>query len=288
MTFNSLLQDLRNYIERGYTAASDPTVYEQLPRLINNAERACANELKVQGFQRVMAFSLQAGVYVYDKPDRWREWISFSIGLPSTHYSVSHRSSAGLLKTLTFTEPHGYVVGDSVTVYNVPIANYNGTYTILSTSQLAITYSSAHVPTEDVASVGDVASGFNNTKPIFPRSYEYLRNYTKNLSVRGQPAFYADYDYYHYILGPSPDAPYPCELLYYELPALLDDSNQTNWLTDIAPNLLLYRSLLEVAPFLKNDERLQTWQGLYAQAAQALTGQDLDKINDRTSDRSKP
>ena len=42
MTYNSLLNDLRAYLERGATLATDPTVYEQLPQLINMAERRLA------------------------------------------------------------------------------------------------------------------------------------------------------------------------------------------------------------------------------------------------------
>lgn len=46
MTFASLQTDMRRYLERGFTLASDEIVYEQLPRLINLAERRIARELK--------------------------------------------------------------------------------------------------------------------------------------------------------------------------------------------------------------------------------------------------
>ena len=39
MTYTSLLNDIRAYLERGATLATDPTVYEQLPNLVNLAER---------------------------------------------------------------------------------------------------------------------------------------------------------------------------------------------------------------------------------------------------------
>lgn len=55
MTFNSLKEDLRRYLERGFTEADDPIVYEQLPRLITLAERRISRELKIQGFIRVVA-----------------------------------------------------------------------------------------------------------------------------------------------------------------------------------------------------------------------------------------
>jgi hypothetical protein len=38
MTFTSLKQDVQRYLERGDTLASDPIVFEQIPRLINLAE----------------------------------------------------------------------------------------------------------------------------------------------------------------------------------------------------------------------------------------------------------
>jgi hypothetical protein len=288
LTFTSLLQDLRRYIERGFTAASDPTVYEQLPRLVNNAERAIAAELKVQGFIANVTFSMVAGTDVYDKPDGWREWISVNIGLPGASYSVTNRASDGVNKMLTVNRPHGLSVGSDVTVLGVPVSQYNGNQTLTAVTQLTLTYPSASSAVEDVSSEGTVNTLLNKRKFLFTRSYEFLRAYWPDSSLTDVPIYYSDYDYYHMLVAPCPDKSYPCELNYYELPQLLDDGHQTNWLTDIAPQLLLYRSLLECAPFLKNAEMQQTWQAMYAQQAQALTGQDMDKINDRTSKRSKP
>jgi hypothetical protein len=64
MTFASLQVDLRRYLERGFTLADDPYVYEQLPRLINMAERRIARDLKIQGFRlvRMTLCVLPAGV----------------------------------------------------------------------------------------------------------------------------------------------------------------------------------------------------------------------------------
>jgi hypothetical protein len=51
--------------------------------------------------------------------------------------------------------------------------------------------------------------------------------------------------------------------------------------------VLLYATLLEATPFLKKDERIQTWQVMYDRAAQALNGEDLKRIMDRTANRSE-
>lgn len=74
MTFTNLQEDVRGYIERG--GVSDPTVFAQLPRLINLAERSIAERLKILGFVNVVTANLVAGTSVYAKPDRWRETIS--------------------------------------------------------------------------------------------------------------------------------------------------------------------------------------------------------------------
>jgi hypothetical protein len=205
MTYDSLLQDVRRYLERGFTVESDGIVYEQLPRLVTLGERRIARELKIQGFIRAITTPLQVGVAVYLKPDRWRDTVSMTI---------------------------------------------NGT-------------------------------------PIFARSYEYCRNYWPDEAQTARSEFYADYDYQHWLLAPTPDATDTLEILYYEQPRFLDDEFQTNWLTQYAPDLLLYATLLEATPFLKKDERIQMWQAMYDRAAQAISGEDLKRIMDRTANRSE-
>jgi hypothetical protein len=212
MTFTTLQQDVRRYLERGTTYASDPVVFEQIPRLINLAERRIARELKIQGFINVVSGTLQTGVSVYAKPDRWRDTVSINIGTGANN---------------------------------------------------------------------------NTRKVVFARAYEYLLSYWPDRTATDQPEYYSDYDYSHWLYAPTPDADYPFEVLYYELPPLLDDAVQTNWLTEYAPQLLLYGTLLEATPFLKNDERIPVWQNMYDRAAAMLNGEDLAKILDRASVRKE-
>jgi hypothetical protein len=207
-----LKQDVQRYLERGNTLASDPIVFEQIPRLINLAERRIARELKIEGFINVVTGTLSAGQSVYPKPDRWRDTVSMSIGIGAT---------------------------------------------------------------------------LDNRKVLFARVYEYLRSYWPNALETDTPLFYSDYDYSHWLLAPTPDAEYPFEILYYELPPLLDESVQTNWITEYAPQLLLYGTLVEATPFLKNDERIPVWQNMYDRAAAMLNGEDLAKILDRSAVRKE-
>jgi len=205
LTYNSLLDDVRRYLERGFTAESDELVYEQLPHLVTLAERRIAREMKVEGFIRAVTTTLVTGTATYSKPDRWRDTVSMSV---------------------------------------------NGT-------------------------------------PIHARSFEFCEAYWPDATATAAPQYYADYDYSHWLIAPTPDDTYTLKVLYYEQPELLGDSNQTNWITDYAPDLLTYAVLLEAAPFLKDDERLKVWQTMYDRAAKALTGEDSARIQDRTANRNE-
>ncbi len=207
MTFNSLLSDMRRYLERGTVV--DPSVFDQLPSLINLAERELANRLKILGFVRVVVDTLGVGQSVVAKPDRWRDTISINIGVGTDQKRTQ----------------------------------------------------------------------------IFARSYEYCRRFHPDEDVTAQPKFYADYDYFNWLFAPSANFAYPFEVNYWELPALLDDVNQTNWTTDFAPNSLLHGALLQATPFLKDDDRIPIWEQIYEKDVAILEAQDVKRIVDRNVTR---
>lgn len=118
-------------------------------------------------------------------------------------------------------------------------------------------------------------------QPVLLRKYEYLREYWPDPTDTDVPAYYADYDYTHWLVAPTPDQDYTFEVLYYERVQPLDSSNQTNWFTVYAPQALLYGSLLQAMPFLKNDGRVQLWQAQYSAIMQTLKQEDVQRIGDR-------
>lgn len=208
MTYTSLKEDIRRYLERG--SIVDTQVYEQIPSVIGLAERTIARRLKVTGTMNVVVSTLVAGQSVYAKPDRWRRTTSMEFGLGVEQ----------------------------------------------------------------------------EREPIYTRSYEYCRDYWPNEANRDVPKFYADYNYANWLIVPTPVANYPWQIIYYEQPPLLSGVTQTNWLTDYAPNALLYRALLEMEAFLKNDARMNTWRPLYEEAIESINMEDLEKVVDRSSVRT--
>lgn len=219
VNFSSLIADLQNYLERGGSQITDPTVFEQLPRLINAAERKLAQVLKLIGQWEVLVDApagLQMGNSVVMKPDRWRATISINYG----------------------------------------------------------------------------AGTSNNTRtPLFPRSYEYCRNYWPDSTATDPtmpPEFYSDYGYNAWLIVPTPPQDYPAEFNCYMQPPLLDETNQSNFWSNYTPNALLYGALLEAEPFLKEDPRIPVWQQMWQQEIQTLSGQDLTRILDRAAERNRP
>lgn len=118
-------------------------------------------------------------------------------------------------------------------------------------------------------------------QPVMLRKYEYLREYWPNPANTDVPKFYCDYDYTHWLVAPTPNSAYTFEVLYYERIQPLDSSNQTNWFTIYAPQALLYGSLLQAMPFLKNDERMPMWQAQYQNIMNVLKMEDVTRVADR-------
>lgn len=120
----------------------------------------------------------------------------------------------------------------------------------------------------------------SGTQPVLLRKFEYLKNYWPDATQTDAPLFYSDIDYDHWYLAPTPDQDYTFEVLYYERIQPLSSDNQTNWLTRNAPNAMLYGTLLQAMPFLKNDQR-QIFQQKYSEAIAALKTEDTTRVGDR-------
>jgi hypothetical protein len=100
----------------------------------------------------------------------------------------------------------------------------------------------------------------------------FIRDYTPNASTTGLPKYYALFDDNTFILGPTPDSTYTVELHYKYRPASLTagaDSG-TTWISDNAPDALLYGTLVEAATFLKAPEEIPLYQQRFDMALQNL------------------
>ena len=99
-----------------------------------------------------------------------------------------------------------------------------------------------------------------------------MLRYRNENSATGKPRYYAisgeNFEVY-----PSPDTTYSTELMYYRTLPSLSDSNTTNWLLTNYPDAYLYGSLSQSAPYLKDDERLAVWAGVYSTAVASINNE---------------
>lgn len=79
----------------------------------------------------------------------------------------------------------------------------------------------------------------------------------KTADVAGEPRYFTVFGN-EIELAPTPDQAYTIEMIYRaNIPPLA--TNSSNWLLALAPDLYLYGALLESAPYIKEDARIQTW-----------------------------
>lgn len=74
-----------------------------------------------------------------------------------------------------------------------------------------------------------------------------------------------------------PNGSYSMEMVYYKrIPALSDDE-PTNWMLGNCPDLYLFGTLLQAAPYLMNDTRIPVWEAKYAKVLEDIRGEDVRK-----------
>ncbi len=84
-------------------------------------------------------------------------------------------------------------------------------------------------------------------------------------------------------VGPAPDSTYDFRLDYYKAFDAVSGS-ATNWLFDNHPDVYLWGSLMQTAPYIGNDERLPMWEAKYEKALQQV--KDADSRSKRGGSQS--
>ena len=119
-----------------------------------------------------------------------------------------------------------------------------------------------------------------STNPQTPLSFlsiDALDNEMTKHTASGKPKFFGVVGGQFRIV-PTPDSNYTTELTYYAKLTKLSSSVASNWLLSSSPDIYLYGSLLQAAPYLQDDARIQTWATLYERALN-----DLQTADDRSA-----
>lgn len=131
------------------------------------------------------------------------------------------------------------------------------------------------VPTDYLSAFSLSLTNGSSKEFLLQKDVNYLQEYNPNPATTGTPKYYAFFDIDNFILAPTPDSNYAVELHYYYRPASLTagaDSG-TTWLSENAPNALLYGSLVEAYIYMKGE---QDMLGMYEKQFQEA----LSRIKD--------
>jgi hypothetical protein len=152
----------------------------------------------------------------------------------------------------------------------------------LRTRQM-LTRANATIDTEYAAVPADFleAKSFKiNSNPVVSLQFETIDaiyNLAPKYSSASKPLFFGVIGS-QFLFLPVPDSSYTGELAYYAKLSKLSDSNTTNWLLTAAPDVYLYGTLLQAAPYLQDDARIATWSSLYKMGIE-----ELQLADDRSS-----
>lgn len=125
-----------------------------------------------------------------------------------------------------------------------------------ATSALTTSDPYLSVPTDYLSSFSLSITRDSAKEFLLQKDVNFLQEYSPNPATTGVPKYYAFFDIDNFILAPTPDSNYAVELHYYYRPASLTagaDSG-TTWLSENAPNALLYGSLVEAYIYMKGEQ----------------------------------
>ena len=117
----------------------------------------------------------------------------------------------------------------------------------------------------------------NERVTLQKKDSSYINEYWPNRTSTGVPKYYANWDNDTIILAPTPNAAYTIELAYNAQPTGLSSSNTTTWVSNNAPQLLLYACLIEAFKFLKNPDMLNIYTVSYKEELQTLGQEQMGR-----------
>jgi len=115
-----------------------------------------------------------------------------------------------------------------------------------------------------------------STNPLTPLSFLSIDDMDaarSHYTASGRPRFFSVVGG-QFRISPTPDAAYTTELIYFAKLSKLSSTVASNWLLTSSPDIYLYGSLLQAAPYLQDDARIQVWATLYERALNDLRTAD--------------
>ena len=125
-----------------------------------------------------------------------------------------------------------------------------------------------------------IIDGSNNRTFLIQKDISFMNEYAPDSTSTGAgtPKYYDDLDQDTHYLAPTPNAALTVELAYTYKPPGLTSTNTSTWLSQNAPNVLLYGCILEALGYLKGPaDMIQYYDKMYNQSVQALATYEMGR-----------
>jgi len=120
-----------------------------------------------------------------------------------------------------------------------------------------------------------------NYEYLLDKDVNFIRQSYSSAGDEGVPKYYAQFQPYTYLIGPTPDDSYQVELHYYYYPESIVTAG-TTWLGDNFETALVYGALREAVIFQKGEQDMVAYYEQKYQESLALL-KDLGDGKDRRS-----
>ena len=104
---------------------------------------------------------------------------------------------------------------------------------------------------------------------------------TTDVNFTGQPKYWANWDAKTLIVAPTPNVAYTVEMWYDETAERLGNgagtTSTTTFISNNAPEVLLYGTLSEAFSYLKNDKDMQLYTQKFQSALQAFANEQMGR-----------
>ena len=120
----------------------------------------------------------------------------------------------------------------------------------------------------------------NNRVWLEQRDTTFMDEYSVQRSTTtdtGQPRYWANWDNNTLMLAPTPDQVYTIEMWYNETPERLSNTNTTTFISNNAPEVLLYGVLSETFSYLKNIQDMQLYTQKFQTALTAFANEQMGR-----------
>ena len=147
------------------------------------------------------------------------------------------------------------------------------------------------LPSDYLSSFSISITNSGSKEFLLQRDVNFLQEAYPNSSSTATPRYYAYFDVNNLLIAPTPDANYSSDLHYYYRPPSLTagaDSG-TTWVSENAPNALLYGSLFEAYVYMKGEaDMVQVYEKQFVEAVERVKDLAEGRENSDAYERGLP